>query len=75
MGAWDLEEARMHLNTWLQAELAVAAGQSYRIGSREVTRSNLMQIRERIQYWRREVERLESGRSGIRVMRGVPRDL
>jgi hypothetical protein len=72
---WELEEAKMHLNTWLKAELAVAAGQSYRIGSQEVTRANLMQIRERVNFWRREVERLQSGRSGIRVIRGVPRDL
>jgi uncharacterized small protein (DUF1192 family) len=75
MAAWQLEEAREHLKRWLDAEMAVAMGQSYRIGSRELTRANVADIRERINYWRREVERLESGRSGIRVLRGVPRDL
>jgi hypothetical protein len=75
MSAWELEEARMHLNTWLQAEIAVASGQSYRIGTREVTRADLANIRERINFWRREVERLEKGRAGARVLRVVPRDL
>lgn len=76
MAGWTLEQAREHLNAWLQAELAVSTGQRYRIGSRDLTRANLSEIRERITFWSNEVARLEKGRtSGARVIRVVPRDL
>ncbi|MGN0885792.1 MAG: DUF6148 family protein [Candidatus Spyradenecus sp.] len=70
-----IDEARESLKMWLEAEKAVATGQSYKIGSRSLTRANLADITKRIQYWRNELERLESGRSGARVLRAVPRDL
>lgn len=74
--SWTLEQAREHLNSWLQAELAVSTGQRYRIGTRELTRADLSEIRERINYWSNEVARLERGRArGARVLRVVPRDL
>ena len=74
--AWmTLAVAREHLATWLEADTAVAAGQSYSIGSRSLTRADAGRIAERIAYWRRIVEQLESGRSGARVLRVVPRDL
>lgn len=73
---WTLEEARENLAIWLEAERAVATGQSYRIGTRSLTRANLSEITERIRFWRGEVSRLSCGRkSGVRVMRIVPRDL
>ena len=75
--AWiTIEEARANLKMWLDAEKAVATGQSYKIGTRSLTRASLADIRERIAYWRNEVAKLESGRSssGRRVFRGVPRD-
>lgn len=74
--SWTLEQAKTHLNAWLEAELAVSTGQRYRIGTRELTRADLSAIKERIQFWRNEVSRLERGRgSGARVLRAVPRDL
>lgn len=73
---WTLETAKEHLQAFLEAEIAVATGQSYRIGSRSLTRANLSEIKERINFWKNEVERLESGRpKGIRQMRVVIRDL
>ena len=73
---WTLETAKEHLQAFLEAEIAVATGQSYRIGSRSLTRANLSEIKERINFWNNEVERLESGRpKGIRQMRVVIRDL
>lgn len=73
---WTLEEARENLKLWLDAEKAVATGQSYRIGTRSLTRASLREITQRIQYWRSEVSRLECGGSnGVRVLRIVPRDL
>lgn len=71
-----LEEAQEHLKIWLDAEKAVATGQSYKIGTRSLTRANLSDIADRIKYWRNEVARLESGASGgSRILRAVPRDL
>ena len=76
MAGWTLEQARTHLQAFLEAEIAVATGQSYRIGSRSLTRADLSGIKERIHFWSNEVERLESGRpKGIRQMRVVIRDL
>lgn len=73
-----LEEARRHLQMWLDAEAAVASGQRYKIGEHEMTRANLGEIAQRISYWRREVLRLEEkangGRGGIHMFRVVPRD-
>lgn len=74
MGWITVEEARANLQMWLDAEKAVASGQSYRIGSRTLTRASLSDIVSRIKYWRDEVAQLESGRRGARVMRAVPRD-
>lgn len=72
-----LDEARANLQMWLEAEKAVATGQSYRIGTRQLNRVDLSKIAERITYWRNEVAKLESGRKGggMKVMRAVPRDL
>ncbi len=70
----SIDEARSTLRMWLDAERAVATGQSYRIGSRSLTRANLADIRDSIQFWRREIARLESGQKGARVFRAVPRD-
>lgn len=74
--AWiTIDEARENLKMWLEAEKAVATGQSYKIGTRSLTRANLSDIAARIKYWRNELEQLESGTRGMRVMRAVPRDL
>lgn len=73
--AWiTLEEARRNLELWLEASREVAAGQSYTIGTRSLTRASLRQIMDMIAYWRKEVAALEAA-SRSRVYRGVPRDL
>ena len=71
----SIDEARTTLQMWLDAERAVATGQSYKIGTRSLTRANLADIRESIQFWRKEIARLESKQMGARVLRAVPRDL
>lgn len=75
--AWiTLEEAKKNLQLWLEASQAVAAGQSYTIGTRSLTRASLRQIMDMIAYWRKEVAALEAAETGrSRVYRGVPRDL
>lgn len=69
------KNAKEMLTLWLEAERAVATGKSYRIGSRQLQRCDLSEIRDAQKYWRNELERAESGRGrGMRVMQGVPRD-
>lgn len=70
----DLTRAKRHLEAWLDAELAISTGQSYRIGTRQLTRANLSEVRKQIIYWQREVSRLE-GRGSRKVFRAIPRDL
>ena len=74
--SWTLQEARDMLTGWIEAERGVMTSQSYKIGTRSLTRADMAEISDRIKFWRAEVARLESGRrSGARVMRVVPRDL
>lgn len=79
MAGITLEEAKNFLEIWLEAERRVSTGQSYTIGSRSLTRVNLSEIADRIEYWRNKVGQLEAdptGRNGgRRVWRAVPRDL
>lgn len=71
----SLEQAKARLQMWLEAEAVVATGQSYKIGTRSLTRASLSDIRQQISFWRNEVAKLESGRgSGARIFRAVPRD-
>lgn len=74
MSGISLERARKHLEAWLEAELAVSTGQAYRIGTRQLQRANLNEIRQQIQYWRSEIAKLE-GRGRRKVSRVIPRDL
>lgn len=62
------------LNMWLDAEKAVATGQSYQIGSRRLDRANLNQIRQQIEFWNAELAKV-NGKRRRRVTRIVPRDL
>lgn len=68
------EEIKERIKMWLNAEAAVATGQSYQIGSRRLDRANLFQIREQIKFWKKELL-IAQGRRGRRVTRVVPRDL
>ncbi|MGE7942812.1 DUF6148 family protein [Lysinibacillus xylanilyticus] len=76
--AFSVQEIRKRLQMWLDAEEAIATGQSYSIDNRRLERANLAQVREQIKFWQREliqVEAKSSGHSKRRVMRVVPRDL
>ncbi len=39
------------LKTWLAAEESIATGQSYQIGTRSLTRADLEDVREEMEYW------------------------
>ena len=68
-----LAEAKKYLCAWMEAELQVAKGQEFSMGSRKLTMPDLPYIVERIAYWRREVARLEGG--DRRICHVVPLDL
>ena len=67
-----LTEAQQHLQVWLAADLALAEGKELRIGSRTLTRVDAAEVKERIAFWQREVNRL-SGQAR-RFRRVVPID-
>ena len=78
MAVFSKKICEKKLQTWLDAEDAVAAGQSYQIGTRMLTRADLKQIREQMEYWGRRLAEAEAeekcgGRN--RAYRFVPRDL
>lgn len=74
--ALTLDEAKQLRAAWLAAELAVATGQSYTIGTRQLTRADAAFIAQEFAKWDRIVTQLECGRpDGINVFRVVPRDL
>jgi len=80
MAAITLDKANEMLDAWIKAELAVATtGQSYTIntggGSRSLTRANISEIRQQINFWRGEVSKLQRGRTGPSMKFIVPRDL
>ena len=63
---------------WLEAEAAVATGQAYQIGTRSLTRADLEDIRDEIEYWAEklaEAEAEESSGGRNRVYHFVPRDM
>lgn len=70
-----LEQAKEHLTAWLDADLAVATGKSYKIGSRSLTRVDITEIKDRIFYWQKEVDKLSGKKRSIKAYRVIPRDL
>ena len=68
----ELSDAQALLAAYKAAELAVLTGQSYRIGSRELTRADLNQIRQGKKEAQADVDRLTGARKMRRV---IPRDI
>jgi hypothetical protein len=64
--------AQAQLNLWIAASAAVAAGQSYSIAGRSLTRVNAGEIREMIDYWETKLARSMRG-GGPRVRYGEAR--
>jgi hypothetical protein len=75
MGGITVEIAREKLNTWLEAEEALATSQSYTMGTMSLTRADLKQVRENITYWNDMVTKLDrTGKGRNRIYRGIPMD-
>jgi len=70
MARITLAEAETHLTTWLDADKAVAKGQSFSISGKTYTRADAQVIRENIEFWDRYVKRLSRG--GIKIFGGTP---
>lgn len=56
----DLAAAQAQLDAWTAASLALAKGQSYAIGDRQLTRSNAGEVLQMVNYWQRQVDQLSS---------------
>lgn len=64
MAGVTLAQAEAQLALWLAANEAVAAGQSYSIKDRSLSRTDASEIREQITYWDGWVKRLSRAASG-----------
>lgn len=72
MAGIDLATAQAKLAMWLTAEDKLANSQSYQVGDRTVTRADLKEIRETIDYWESKVRRLSrSSKGGMKMLRIV----
>ena len=73
-----LERKKKRLEMYYQAEEAILGGaQSYSLGSRNLTRANLSEIRKMIDQLEDEIDQLEatvSGRKPRKAFAIVPRD-
>ena len=71
MSGLTLSQAEAQLQHWLNANTAVAQGQSYTIatesGSRTLTRVNAQKILQQITFWDAQLKRLSRG--GITIKR------
>lgn len=72
MAAIPLATAQAKLQSWLDAEDALATAQSTDVNGIRVTRADLAQVREQIAFWERRVERAARG-GGPSVSRVVLR--
>ena len=70
MAGITLAQAEAKLSSWMDAEDAVATGQSYSIAGRSLSRADLGQIGERIDFWQKKVTKLTRG--GIGIKGGTP---
>ena len=74
-----LEKYKKRLEMYEQAEEAILNGaQSYSLGSRNLTRANLAEVKDMIDYLEKQVaieEAKAKGKGKMRVMGGVPRDV
>ncbi len=74
-----LEKYKQRLAMYEQAEEAILNGaQSYSMGSRNLTRANLAEVSEMIDYLEKRVaveEARVKGRGKMKVVGGVPRDV
>ena len=72
---FTVEECRKHLQSWLDADFALATGKSYQIGTQNLTRANAAEVRERIEYWKKQLELAQNGGRKRKIYGVIPRDM
>ena len=65
-----IAQAKEKLALWLEADTAVASGQSYMVSGRMLTMAQSQEIRNNINYWEMRVKNLSRG--GIKVIGATP---
>lgn len=60
MAGITLAEAQAQLTQWLAALDAIALNQSYSIAGRSLSRADLSDVREQVDYWDQKVKRLSN---------------
>ncbi len=70
-----LERYKRQREQYLRAEEAVLNAQSYKIGSREVTRADLAEITKMIEYLDQRIDSIESSGGKRQILRIIPRDI
>lgn len=73
MSAWTREELLSLLADWKAAYKAASTGKSYTIGSRTLTRYDLAEIRDQIDWISSELVALSRGRGPVRVAARIVR--
>lgn len=71
---FTVEECRKHLQSWLDADFALATGKSYQMGTQNLTRANAAEVRERIEYWKKQLELAQNGGRRRKIYGVIPRD-
>lgn len=69
-----LENLKERLNRYYEAEEKILTGQEYRIGTRNLRRADLSQVRSAIKDLEIEINRIEN-KGARRITRIVPRDI
>lgn len=64
---WTEQELREEIDLYKRAIKACASGSSYTIGSRSLTRQNLKELREHLDYFAGELAALEGRRGPVLV--------
>ena len=72
---FTVEECRKHLQSWLDADLALATGKSYQMGTQNLTRANAAEVKERIEYWKKNLELAQNGGRKRKIYGVIPRDI
>ena len=70
---WTREELTTQIARWKQALLTCAAGKSYTIGSRTLTRHDLADIRSMLDYLAGQLAAIDDGTGPVFVQMRFPR--
>ena len=72
---YSIETCKEMINSYLEAEKAVLLGQSYKIGSREMTRADLTEIIKARQLWERNLTLAQNSGQRKQSVQVIIRDL